>query len=482
MIDYINSNRHLLDGRPQCYQHGDYHIGNMIIDSVGRLTIIDFNRNDFGDPWEEFNRIVWCAQKSPLFASGMVNGYFNGNVPMEFWQLLALYIASNMLSSIYWAIPFGQTEINTMLNQAKEVLEWYHNMQNPVPTWYFEGYYLQYADGLPYKLKAPFDFSFLSHYGTIFKIFDDQDSGNICFGTEKDGKRYFIKYAGVPTEQYAGNPEDAVARLKATLPVYQTLRHSNLIKFVRAEEIGGGYAVVFRWANGECMGRMYPASRQKFMQIDTKTKLKVFHDILAFFKDVTSQGYVAIDFYDGSILYDFEGKNTTICDIDFFRRIPCTNDMEFAGLTGTERVIDAYCGIGTIGLIASRQAKEVIGVELNRDAVRDAIANCRLNQIPNARFYTADAGEWMLAMAQENFCADVVFMDPPRAGSDECFLRSLLTLAPRKVIYISCNPETLARDLKILTETVYRTEVIQPVDMFPHTHHVETVTFLEKLV
>jgi len=156
--------------------------------------------------------------------------------------------------------------------------------------------------------------------------------------------------------------------------------------------------------------------------------------------------------------------------------------MEFAGLTGTERVIDAYCGIGTIGLIASRQAKEVIGVELNRDAVRDAIANCRLNQIPNARFYTADAGEWMLAMAQENFCADVVFMDPPRAGSDECFLRSLLTLAPRKVIYISCNPETLARDLKILTETVYRTEVIQPVDMFPHTHHVETVTFLEKLV
>ena len=135
-IDYIDANRYLLKGRPQCYQHGDYHIGNMMIDEKGALQIIDFNRNDFGDPWEEFNRIVWCAQKTPLFASGMVNGYFDGEVPEKFWRLLALYIASNTLSSVYWAIPFGQGEIDTMLNQAKEVLSWYDNMQNPVPTWY----------------------------------------------------------------------------------------------------------------------------------------------------------------------------------------------------------------------------------------------------------------------------------------------------------------------------------------------------------
>jgi aminoglycoside phosphotransferase (APT) family kinase protein len=138
-IDYIDANRYLLKGRPQCYQHGDYHIGNMMIDEKGALQIIDFNRNDFGDPWEEFNRIVWCAQKAPVFASGMVNGYFDGKVPEEFWRLLALYIASNTLSSVYWAIPFGQGEIDTMLNQAKEVLSWYDNMQNPVPTWYFKG-------------------------------------------------------------------------------------------------------------------------------------------------------------------------------------------------------------------------------------------------------------------------------------------------------------------------------------------------------
>lgn len=135
-IDYINANRHLLKNRPQVYQHGDYHIGNMMIDRNGQLHIIDFNRNDYGDPWEEFNRIVWCAQKSPLFASGMVNGYFDGDVPPDFWKLLALYISSNTLSSVYWAIPFGQDEVNTMLNQAGEVLSWYDNMRNAVPTWY----------------------------------------------------------------------------------------------------------------------------------------------------------------------------------------------------------------------------------------------------------------------------------------------------------------------------------------------------------
>lgn len=135
-IDYINANRYLLKSRPQCYQHGDYHVGNMMIDCDGKLHIIDFDRDDFGDPWEEFDRIVWSAQKSPLFATGMVNGYFDGNVPMDFWRLLALYIASNTLSSMPWVIPFGQSEIDIMINQAKEVLEWYDNMQNPVPTWY----------------------------------------------------------------------------------------------------------------------------------------------------------------------------------------------------------------------------------------------------------------------------------------------------------------------------------------------------------
>ena len=134
-LDYISQNRYLLKDRPQTFQHGDYHIGNMMIEN-DKLVIIDFDRYDFGDPWEEFNRIVWCAQAAPYFASGMVDGYFDGNVPEEFWKLLALYISSNTLSSIPWAIPFGEGEINTMINQAKDVLSWYDGMKNPVPTWY----------------------------------------------------------------------------------------------------------------------------------------------------------------------------------------------------------------------------------------------------------------------------------------------------------------------------------------------------------
>lgn len=136
IIDYIEKNRPLLKGRPQCYQHGDYHIGNMMINYEGILTIIDFDRDDFGDPWEEFNRIVWCAQAAPAFASGMVDGYFDDKVPVEFWKLLALYIASNTLSSLPWAIPFGEEEIKVMQAQAADVLRWYDQMHQVIPSWY----------------------------------------------------------------------------------------------------------------------------------------------------------------------------------------------------------------------------------------------------------------------------------------------------------------------------------------------------------
>ena len=137
-LDYLAKNRHLLKNRPQCYQHGDYHIGNMMLGRNGVLTVIDFDRDDFGDPLEEFNRIVWCAQAAPAFAAGMVDGYFNGEVPMTFWELLALYICSNTLSSLPWAIPFGEKEIQVMRNQAAQVLAWYDGMANVVPSWYLK--------------------------------------------------------------------------------------------------------------------------------------------------------------------------------------------------------------------------------------------------------------------------------------------------------------------------------------------------------
>lgn len=140
-FDFIAANRHLLKGRPQTWQHGDYHIGNMMIDDSGKLVVIDFNRSDWGDPWEEFNRIVWSAQAAPIFATGMVDGYFDGSVPEEFWRLLALYFCSNTLSSLYWAIPFGQGEVDVMQNQAVQMLDWYDDMTRVVPKWYSEGFY-----------------------------------------------------------------------------------------------------------------------------------------------------------------------------------------------------------------------------------------------------------------------------------------------------------------------------------------------------
>lgn len=323
----IEENRELLRDRPQSYQHGDYHLGNMLIDPTGNLYVIDFDRDDCGDPWEEFNRIPWCVQQSPLFASGMVNGYFQGEVPPEFWRLLALYISSNILSSLYWAIPFGEQEVETMRRQAREILEWYRGHQNYIPSWYFPGYYLQEIDGCPYKLKSPYDFGFLKEYGKVFQVFDDQDSGNICFGVAQEGEKYFLKFAGAPTEQYEGSPKEAVERLKATLPVYQALRHPNLIEFLGSQEIGGGFLLKFRWAEGACMGRMYPAARERFLHTSLEARKKIFADILSFFEYLAREGFEAIDFYDGSVLYDFASGKTTICDIDFFRKKPCVNDM-----------------------------------------------------------------------------------------------------------------------------------------------------------
>jgi isopentenyldiphosphate isomerase len=106
----------------------------------GELKIIDFDRYDFGDPWEEFNRIVWSAATSPHFATGQLCGYFGGEPPIEFFKLLAFYISSNTLSSIYWAVPFGSSDLDTMMKQSQDVLRWYDNMRNPIPTWYLRGY------------------------------------------------------------------------------------------------------------------------------------------------------------------------------------------------------------------------------------------------------------------------------------------------------------------------------------------------------
>ena len=152
--------------------------------------------------------------------------------------------------------------------------------------------------------------------------------------------------------------------------------------------------------------------------------------------------------------------------------------IEFAGLSGKERVLDAYCGIGTIGMCAADKAAEVIGVELNKDAVRDAISNAKLNQIKNIRFWNEDAGKFMGRLTAGKEKIDVVFMDPPRSGSTPEFIQAVHLLSPKRVVYVSCDPVTLKRDLELFEKKGWKVQRIQPVDMFPFTSHTETVCLL----
>jgi ribosomal protein S18 acetylase RimI-like enzyme len=199
-------------------------------------------------------------------------------------------------------------------------------------------------DGLPFFMGKPFDFSFLKKYGTVFKVFDEQDSGNICFGIEKDGKRYFVKFAGAPTVCYKGSAIDAINRLKPIAPTYTELAHPTLIKFLFAEEIGGGFAAVFEWTEAVGIGRMYPQNHRRFCALPLEKRMSVYDKILAFHKHVAQRGYVAIDFYDGTIMYDFETEKTIICDVDFYQKSPYYGEL---GIWGSSKFVSPEeCKIG----------------------------------------------------------------------------------------------------------------------------------------
>ena len=185
----------------------------------------------------------------------------------------------------------------------------------------------QTIDGITFKMKHKHDFGFLSGYGKVFKVFDDQDSGNICFGIQNDEGKLFIKYAGAHTARYDGDPADAVKRLKISEKLYTVLSHPSLIHFRGAFSAGGGHALVFDWAEGECMGHMYNESHQRIMALPASRKLDIFAAVISFLKYTAAAGYTAVDFYDGSIMYDILSGVTTVCDIDFFRKQPAVNDM-----------------------------------------------------------------------------------------------------------------------------------------------------------
>ena len=180
------------------------------------------------------------------------------------------------------------------------------------------------------------------------------------------------------------------------------------------------------------------------------------------------------------------GKTFRISPKSFYQVNVCQTEklygkaLEYAALTGRETVLDAYCGTGTIGIIAADRSGKVIGVELNGDAIKDARINARRNKIENITFYQNDAGKFMVDLAAKKQAqVDVVLMDPPRSGSTEAFLNALALMRPGRVVYVSCNPETLVRDLKYLKKKGYRVRKAVGVDMFPFTDATEAVCLLE---
>ncbi|MCT4507273.1 MAG: 23S rRNA (uracil(1939)-C(5))-methyltransferase RlmD [Tepidibacter sp.] len=187
---------------------------------------------------------------------------------------------------------------------------------------------------------------------------------------------------------------------------------------------------------------------------------------------------------DGTIQDYIEDLKFNISPLSFFQVNPVQTEvlynkaLEYANLSGNENVFDIYCGIGTISLFLAKKAKKVYGIEIVEDAIADARVNASMNNLDNTEFYAGKAEEVVPKLYKEGKTADVVVVDPPRKGCDEKVLDTIVSMNPSRVVYVSCNPSTLARDLAYLDERGYKCEEIQPVDMFSHTMHVETVALI----
>ena len=195
-----------------------------------------------------------------------------------------------------------------------------------------------------------------------------------------------------------------------------------------------------------------------------------------------------VTLYGSDTISDYIGKfKFNISPLSFFQVNPVQTEvlygkaLEYAGLTGKETVFDLYCGIGTIALFLSEKAAKVYGVEVVQDAIRDARDNAGINGVRNAEFLVGEAEKVMPDLYARGIRADVVVVDPPRKGCDEALLKTLTDMGPKRVVYVSCNPATLARDLAYLDGSGYRVVEVQPVDMFPWTEHCEVVVGLSRI-
>ena len=327
------------------------------------------------------------------------------------------------------------------------------------------------------------------HYrNKVHAVFGRQKNGTIVSGVYKEGTHIIVPIDECQIED--AKADEIIRNIRGLLKSFKIKTYD--------EDTGYGllrHVLVRRgFTTGEIMVVLVLASpilpsKNNFVKAILKLNPEISTIVLNINDKKTSMvlGDSERVLYGKGYIYDYLcGKKFKISSKSFYQVNPVTTEflynkaIELAQLNKDECVIDAYCGIGTIGIIASDHAKKVIGVESNKDAVRDAITNAKLNKVKNIQFYNQDAGIFMKQLAAQKESIDVVLMDPPRAGSDKNFLDAVITLKPKKVVYISCNPETLARDLEYLTKNGYKAKEAWPYDMFPFTGHVETCVLLTK--
>lgn len=256
----------------------------------------------------------------------------------------------------------------------------------------------QNIDNVSFNMKETHDFSFLSKYGKVFCVFAQNDSGNISFGVDNGSQKYFIKVAGTKTMESCRNTEEAIEALKTAIPIYSDLTHPKLIHLVEHFEHNDLYAAVFKWAEGDCLFDYWnfefysnnahiTPPRERFKMLPREKKLNAFSSIFDFLLSVESSGYIAVDFYDGSIIYDFERDSVTICDIDFFRKKPLINDMGEA-YWGTKRLkapeeyilgadINTATNVFTLGALLMHFFGNYSDDEINEMYMRNAFFPCR---------------------------------------------------------------------------------------------------------
>lgn len=277
----------------------------------------------------------------------------------------------------------------------------------------------------------------------------------------------------------------ALAAKECHMQAYDEDRRSGLLRHVvlRSSKLSGEVlcTIVTAQQNFPGSNNFVKALRKRSPQVTS-----VVQNINPAKTSAVLSPYYKVLYGSGYIVDELCGLQFSLSSRSFYQVNPTQTEklyrkaIEMAELNGTESVLDTYCGIGTIGLCAAASCKEVLGVEINGDAVRDAAYNAKRNKIGNARFIEGDATKFMTELASHGEKVDVIFMDPPRSGSTPDFLRAAAKMAPKKIVYISCDPNTQARDLTLITKLGYRVTKIQPVDLFPHTDHCENICLLER--